>query len=73
MVAQLEGSRGAGPGDALSKVAARMKSPIFMSQRSIPNEQAVIDAIEVPRRSELCSRHVNMCTYTQIHLHQEPF
>ena len=47
MVAEIEGSRGAGPGDALSKVAARMKSPIFMSQRSIPNEQSVLDAIEV--------------------------
>lgn len=36
------------PGDALSKVAARLKSPIFLSQRSVRNEQAVIDAIEVP-------------------------
>jgi hypothetical protein len=46
MVAQAEAGKGNGP-DTLTRVAARLKSPIFLSERSIPDEQAVIDAIEV--------------------------
>lgn len=37
--------------DNLSDVATRNKVPMFLSERSVPNEQEVIDSIQVLRRT----------------------